>query len=594
MDRSEKILIPGILLSIVLSFTVFFFSPLDIYLGNMKDFTTSVQDIIMPLTCMAAVSFAVFMLIFTLLFKINTKLYNVVLCLVFGIFLSFYCQMMFMNGGMQSIAGGKNLYSGLNIKFRLNFLIDVIIAFIPLTLWLIREKKPNIKFLNIGSGKIIIYVCTITFFMQLSGTASMIIRSKAFDAPEEEHGITYLSYHPTMSLSKDENIIVFLADRLDGDWLDESIEKYPDIPEIFDGFTYYRNNVSCYTNTFPSVCEMLTGCKFNGEDWDAYLKKAWSREQVTLPDRLNASGYSVNLLIDNVNSYKQKEDLVGRCQNLYYREVTPSTNYFGKNGIADIMFKLSMGKLMPYILKDIFIGNIESDFANNFKYMEERIPDMQDDMIGVGSDLYYYEFLKQVGLTDDSPNKTFSFIHLHFSHEPQVYLSKLYDENITDENCDIHTTIRGSCVILQEYFDQLKKLGLYDKSTIIVLGDHGRAPYEIQGWDDFKRVPLKKQTRLNTPIVTSLLIKPAGAASAPLKTDSESELSTADFYASILQYAGIDHKDSGTSYLDIIENGMHPDRYMHVFDWHRYGNITHVVDYKINGDAHKMENWKAE
>lgn len=595
MEKSNnKNLIAGILLAITLSFTIFFFSPLDIYLANLKDFNIEFKYVLYSLLYMSVISSAAMLLIFTLCFKINQKLYSIVLCLAFGLFLSFYCQMMFFNGGMQSISGGKNLYSGSDIRYNINFYADLIIMFCPLIIWVIREKKPEIKFLNIYKGKIIMYLSAITFLMQLIGTASMAVRADIIHMPKPEDGITYLSYSPAMSLSKDENIIVFLTDRLDSNWLDETLEQYPDMADVFDGFTFYRNNVSGYTCTFPSVCEMLTGCKYNDESWNTYLNKAWGKDQNTLPDRLINNGYNVNLLIDSINSYNKKENLIGRCQNLMYRKLQPTINYFGEGGISQVMFNLSMGKLTPYIMKDLFIGNIESDFSNRFKLLDERIPDMQDDVIGVGSDLYYYEFLKQIGLTADSPKKTFSFIHLHFSHDPQPYLANLYDNTVTQENCDIHNTIRGSTVILQEYFDQLKKLGIYDNTTIIVLGDHGRAPYEIQGWDDFKRVPLKKQNRLNTPILTSLLIKPANAPSGPLKIDSESELSNDYFFASILDFAGIDHSETGSSYRDIIESGMHRDRHIHIFDWHNYGDIDHVVDYKITGDAHDMKNWTVE
>ena len=131
----------------------------------------------------------------------------------------------------------------------------------------------------------------------------------------------------------------------------------------------------------------------------------------------------------------------------------------------------------------------------------------------------------------------------------------------------------------------MKKLGVYDNSTIIVLGDHGRAPSEIEV-DDLDG--------LTSAITTALLVKPAGAENGKLSYDRDSELSLDFFPASILEYAGIDHEEFGISFNDVVEKDLHPDRWLQTFDFGGYGKTIYKTLYKINGDARDFDNWEPQ
>ena len=131
----------------------------------------------------------------------------------------------------------------------------------------------------------------------------------------------------------------------------------------------------------------------------------------------------------------------------------------------------------------------------------------------------------------------------------------------------------------------MKKLGVYDNSTIIILGDHGRPPVEIEQ---------ENEKYLSSPIMTSLLVKHKNADSVPMQTDSDVELTNDFFPASILDYAGIDHDKFGYSYNDVITQELHPVRYLQTYDFKGYGRLEAKTLYKITGDARNFENWKAE
>lgn len=186
-------------------------------------------------------------------------------------------------------------------------------------------------------------------------------------------------------------------------------------------------------------------------------------------------------------------------------------------------------------------------------------------------------------MKSDSGNKTFTFIHLNGAHGQNESVSALYNDP-ESQGFDRISTARGVYEIIFEYLRQMKKLGVYDNSTIIIVGDHGRV---ASGLDN-------GMNELNFAITTGLLIKPAQSGLEPLKIDSKSELSNDFFMASIFEYAGIGHSAYGYSYNDIINGNLHPDRYQQTFQYVEAGEIIYKTLYKITGDARDFDNWEAQ
>ena len=133
---------------------------------------------------------------------------------------------------------------------------------------------------------------------------------------------------------------------------------------------------------------------------------------------------------------------------------------------------------------------------------------------------------------------------------------------------------RGCFAILDIYFEKMKEIGIYDNSTIILLGDHGA----------------------DGKTSTSLLLKPKGATGS-LQIDTEAELSDIYFGASILEAAGIPHDEFGISYFDII-GGLSPvPRILYEYcgrtDYKKGGRtIDLYAIYEVTGNANDADNWR--
>ena len=577
IKKPDEILITA--LSISLSFTVLFFTSAELFVRNQIDFTVDGWHIILPMLLLALMVSAAEILLLNLLLLIHDALFIIISRLMAGLLLAVYAQELFLNGEMTSITGTDSMIMVDKwLEYTDNIILYLLIL-LPLILHFCGEKFPNVKFFHIGKDYAIPYLAGLIFVMQAVGLTSSIAQF-GFNRYERIN-YAFLSFEPIVSLSKENNIVVFLTDRLDSTYMDAMLESHPEVYDELDGFTFYQNNLSNFATTFPSVLNMLTGVEFEGEEGIDYYKKAWSGRMFA--DELKENNYHINLLLDNVTTYNRFNEIESRCDNLVQLEKDEySINYLGKNGIVHTMLRLSAARVAPYSFKPHILWGTETDFSTEFIY-PHNTAELLPKAIGISSDLMIHDYITSHPLTDDNAQKTFSFIHLNCAHDPSDDLMHLYDCEHEPRQYSVIDTARGDFEIIFEYIRQMKRLGIYDNSTIIVVGDHGRPLSEINS---------SRSEVLESPIVTTLLIKEAGE-SGSLKLDSTTELHNNYLAASIMEYAGLDHSDYGYSYNDIIAGDPHFDRYFTALIKGRLDNgKLYFLTYKVTGNARDFDNWE--
>ena len=167
-------IISAIIIAVATGFTLFFFSPSDIFLGNQKEFVLGAKYIMLP---MAGVSLAVSAGIFLFLIiclLIHKGVFDVFECLIFGFVCACYFQMLFFNGRMVSITGDTTEYSDTNFQNYANFIIFFIVINLPMILY--AYKKTNKKTqLNLVNRKFFIYITGVIILLQSIGTATLFI-----------------------------------------------------------------------------------------------------------------------------------------------------------------------------------------------------------------------------------------------------------------------------------------------------------------------------------------------------------------------------------------------------------------------------------
>ena len=578
--------VSGVLICAAFAFSVFFFSPMEIVMNNRQDFTVNASDILKPMLLLSFAVTAGLSAVILAALTISDKLFFVLSRLVMGVTLALYFQAMFLNGGMKTLTG-DGLYKVSAVESVLNMISFAALVILPLAVNILYRDLKKRKGLQKENGFLKVlpaYLCGALIVMQGFGFSDTYRKTSAADAEK-----TYdkaLSYIPFTSFSKENNVVLFLVDRFDSKWCDELLESYPELYDKLSGFTFYQNNISHYSNTFPSVPSMFTGLYYDNYKGDQtskkdYLTDAWNR--TTLFDTLTENGIKVNLSIDSFSTVLDYSQLEGRCSNLYTdRDPIVGFNCFGSKGILNVMSKLSMGRLAPYCLKSFFAGDLGSDLSEGFvNYDQDIVESVIPSALGVGSDKSFYSFVGSHSFNADSDSPVFDFIHLNGAHTKDEEISAFCESNAGKET-DIYTTTRGELEIVFRCLDKMKEIGVYDNTTVIIFADHGRVNLELD---------VDGKDHMEHENVSTLMIKPAGASSEPLKLDPESELTNDYMSASVLEYFGIDHSSLGYSFSDIVDGGLHIDRIFNPFRWRRYNDFNALNKYRVTGDARDFSNW---
>ena len=500
----------------------------------------------------AFVAVAVLWFIFTKFLK--EKASDVILLILWGVLIGGYIQILFLNNEMTAITGAAPEYSAITPSRLANLIIWAVIALLPLGLWVfLQAKKREYKY-----EKILVFSVLIISGMQISGlvsTAAAADLPKGYDEDEPK----YISYEATLSLSPEENILVFIVDFLDVTFMRGALERYPFIRESLDGFTHYENNLAEYFhNTLPSVTSMLTQHYYiEGQTIGEYWEEAW--KQHSYIDTLRENGFTTNLYIDYLTTYGSLNDIRDKTDNLKdIKGIQINTSRF----FAPVL-RMSFGRLSPYLLKNFFLAPVTPSFGNDiFNFIVPDIRSAQPLIISAESDAIFHNFIRQNEMYSDNSRKVFTFMHLNGAHSEEDHLYG----------------VRKSFMVLIDYFNKMKEIGVYDNSTIIILGDHGYT---------------------GVPELTSLLVKPKDSR-GDLLTDDYFELSHRYFPASVLDFAGISCDESYISYFDIIGGAAPPVRTVYELSkwWQAWdasealGTMFYINIYEVSGDASDILNWR--
>jgi arylsulfatase A-like enzyme len=239
-----------------------------------------------------------------------------------------------------------------------------------------------------------------------------------------------------------------------------------------------------------------------------------------------------------------------------------------------ILGRCALYRDLPWVLKPGFW--FYTDDINN-----AIMPDSSEDSSTspyLYDDAAYYEELKEQGLSiddEEGTNGSFRFIHLIGAHGPYTL-----DENgqyAGEDGSTLQQQCAGSLKIVDEYLRQLKELGVYDQSTIIVTADHG----------DWYLAP-----DIADAISPILLVKPAGTAEENAEPCQISDALTGhmDLSATLVDAMGGDSSSWGTRIQDATDEprlryfrSTSVEGENHTYTW--------IKEWQIDGDALDFDDW---
>lgn len=530
--------------------TVCFFAPMEVYLGNYIDFSFSVRHIWWILLVFSLVCAAVLALLCSLL---PEKLSSVIQTALFAVGLCFYVQSLLLNGKMISLTGDEAGYSAATCA------INIIIWLVLATAVFAARADCAKKAKSAGFSKVIALLSLACIVMQMSGCVSLCF-STDFAANDRKNA--YFTSEGAFSLSAKNNVLYFILDTSDGDYVNEALAQDPDLFGGLDGFTYYPNATSAYSRTYPSITYLLTQnrCYFNKPYYDyvndSFAGSAFWRDLASLCDDLRI--YTTSNYVGSSAFFDMDNFYVFDSSKLSALDI---------GGVIRASADVGMYRAAPYIIKESFKydaayidGSCLKPLPNGTYYMNDNI--FYDDLMNCGIDI------------DRGSSSTFRFFHLWGAH-PGCFI----DENA--QLADAPTpaqALRGDFKILKEYFAQMKTQGIYDSSTIIITADHGKSG----GGNELD--PPKTAACL-------MLVKPAGADSSRACVTSDAPVSHDDLFSTVIAALGGDGGAYGTPVYDIPEDSPRERLYYYSSLYSDIDGEIALREVCVNGDAAAPESW---
>ena len=543
--------------AIFCSFTVMFFAPLGIVYGNINQFIFSPGEIIWILIAFCAAATAVMTAVGTLLPLKASLILNAI---EFSGGLCCYVQSFFLNGKMGTLTGEGDHYSLSTVL--VNLLLWVLIAAVIIVgaILLIKFKKEQL------ARSVVMFLALSLTVMQLTAFVSTVFTSDGMTGSGVQKNY-YLSDIGEYEISDGKNTVMFIIDTCDGRYLEQAISEYPDIFDGLDGFVYYPNATSTHSRTYPSMPYLLTGeiCHFD-KPYSEYVDEAYKNNSYI--EDIKATGCNIGLYTNN--QYVANKGMMS-----IDNSVSNSETRISFIGTLKQMGRISLYRNVPYALKSRFRYGGESVNENVI-----FIPKSAPQRCVTSDDVVFYNRLVSDGIAvSGSYSKAFRLYHMWGAHP-----GGKFDQNMQPAKQGSTTQcIRGNFLIIQDYIRQMKELGVYEDSTIIITADHGSS----NGSSD------KRPLVIDSAPTVAMLVKPSGCGmSNEGVTTSTAPVCHADLFSTVIASLDGNYEKYGTPVWNHTEGEQRTRYYYNQALYSDEDGEIALREYAVTGDARDVSNWK--
>lgn len=550
-DKKKKIIVTGVV-SITGIFTMFAYPAFETFITNADEFTFEAKSV--------AGYYIFYMLILCSILvlcigKLHDKAWNAAITSVFALLLASYLQQMFLNGALFLMDGEEIKISAGRIIINSLIWIGIFAGCFIAGHFLKNNWKDAVLFL---SGAIML--------MQLTGGISLIVSHQGQITAKNEQ-VDYFSTEGLYEVASEENVIVFVLDKYDEEYMEEVLAAEPDFLTPLEGFTYFQDTVSQFSRTYPSITYMLTNRTFFDLPRDEKYAD-WAFDHCSFYKELENNGYE---------SYFYEEEA---SRNIGGNAKIRAANYIEQGscirekkslpGCIKSIHLMSCFRGMPYILKDYYSYTAEQ--INNLIIREREWKDTPY----VVDDAKIKEQLDAEGLSVGKDKKAFRFIHMFGAHPP--YSLNRNGERVKYSKDLYLEQYMGSMQIVYNYLQRLREIGAYENSTIVITADHG---------ENFENGNVLPET---ANII--LFIKPKGVGSGELQY-SDVYASQDDLLPTLSALMDINaDMEAGIDLFSDAAKSKERERY-HYFHVTEDTVQTFTRTYIIRGNSLDFNNWTA-
>ncbi len=426
--------------SMLLTVTYAIYTPSSLFLENISEFLFNYISIVPIILASALILWFAANVAALCLTNEKTLIYYI--ALIFAVSMGAYLQRSFLNPQFPTLDGTQidwSSYAAENKISALVWLACILIIFI---------------FVSFFKGKAEKTIKYISLFLSSVQLISLIVLLVTIRLPEEaDHGY---SKDAQFSVGSKENIIIFIIDTLQASALEDYIRSdvYPE--GELDDFTFFDNMVSGGASTQIAMPVLLTGCEYDPmQPIEEYNEEVW----------LNAPPF-YNFLHENdydIRFFSDNKSIIGSTDGIADNYTITVKNHIGSYAaFGSRLYKLVCFYLSPQFAKQFFWTSTDditqAVISDNSSYRKDNFQ-------------FYEDFKAAGGLTADY-DKTFRLYHLYGVHMPYNLDENI--EKIDEEQGTEQKQLRGVLKEITLYINELKRLKIYDKSAIVITGDHGR------------------------------------------------------------------------------------------------------------------------
>jgi len=536
-----------------------FFTPLDIFFNNTKEFDYLFNEIYLYLLI---VSVSLIALLTLILILIPKPVFERVLSLSLVIIILLWVQGNVFYKDYGPLDGGKINWD----KWATWGYFEASLWSIMIILTII--FLPCIK-------KIINKICIVIILTLISTFAIKYFEYSPLDKRE-----VIFDESIKFDFSSDKNIILILLDEVQSDVFDEIISESPYFKEKFSGFVYYPDTVAGFPFTETSVPNILTGTYYdNSVPFREYIEKAYLGNSI--PKVLKEKDFQVDLIPTFYDDTLLKSHTI--ASNLTKKGQITNFSQGLSNSLH--LIDIALFRNAPQLLKRHVIND-------NKWFLTELLPSDKSKLSHLNwwsGDKNFYGEISNINSSVRVP--VFKFFHLKGCHAP-------YNLNARGEyvpSTDTRETYKNFLVFnlkrLVSFLDELKSKGIYDRSLIYIFGDHGAGRYEElkintelienHGYINRTTIPHKIKARAIPLFMTKTF-----SSTGELKISSE-PVSLAEIPQMVFKDLNIKLDHAGGGFLNDGSATQHTRKY---FFWnHPYTDP--LYEYSIKEDGWLDTSW---
>jgi len=551
-------------------FQVLISLPIAIWLDNQFNFDVALRDVAGILGFLILATAALLLLVsFIVPEKIRRRLFPI---FVFGSVLIYFQQ--------NILVWDYGILDGRQMDFSMNAHLGLI----DLSLW----AGGGIIAYVVFRKQLIKHAKTILSFMVVLSILATIIPILSHDFSQDKPSGS-ISEADKFSFSARQNIFLIILDSFQSDLFWEIIDRDIQLKHEFGGFTFYPDTASVFAKTYPAIPLLLTGKKYQKQQaFQEFIDTAY--QDSILTDLIN-EGWDVGLYphvkatvtLDNsiMSNYAERTRLPERLDS-YLQALD-----------------LSLFRTVPHFLKSHIYNKGDFIAKEHFGgYVHQLDTQLENKEIiklprqNPHQGLNFLDNLKALA-TNSGTSPAFRFYHLYMPHAPFLLDRDLKYARMDNNFAAYREYSWASLKLMASFLEQLKNLGIYDNSAIIITADHGGGEYGDKKYisSEGGYFPILEHGRVKASGKPLLLVKDY-QADGPLKFSSK-PVSLLDVAPTIANFAGIEPRETEGRIIGDLVEGERRERtfYFYRFSGKDSKYLNDFDVFRIDGNVYDESAW---